>query len=166
MTTTQKLIDQQIRYNTVRVTKDGNNLGIMPIREAQNIAYDNGLNLVLMSDKSKPPICTIMDYTKYLYDQKKSKKKAHVIEQKEIRLRPVTEDNDLQIKMKQARSFLDNGKHVQIKVKFKRRELQHREQGRSIINKVIEILKDISTVTKPPKFEGECFLVQLIPNKK
>lgn len=151
-------VNDQIRISPVVVIKDNENLGEMSVKNALKLADDWGLDLVEIVPDQKPPICKIIDYGKFKYEQKmKEKSRKHnskTIETKEIRLRPVTDEHDLMIKINQASKFLSDGNNVLFRIKFKRRETNHKELGFGIINKVIDSLSEISSIKSDPVFSG------------
>nr|WP_330389969.1 translation initiation factor IF-3 [Tepidibacter formicigenes] len=163
-------MNEEIRDKEIRlISHTGEQLGIMSAREAQIIANDNNLDLVKISPNAKPPVCKIMDYGKYKYEQsrkeKESKKKQKTITVKEIRLRPAIEENDLNTKAKQAVKFLTKGDKVKVELRFRGRELGHKDAGIQVINKFIDCVKEVGTPAKPPKFEGNKLVVILDPKK-
>lgn len=154
------IINDQIRFQTVRVSDpNGNSLGIISIEEAKRIAEVQGLDLVLITEKANPPVCRILDSGKYRYEIQKKEKETRKkqaeskIETKEIRLRPVTDIHDIEIKSKRAMEFLEKGYHVKISVRFKGRELSNKEIGHDIIQKMFDMLGDIRYIKKVT-FEG------------
>ena len=164
-------VNRNIFAHTVRVTgEDGSPLGIMPLVQAQTLAWDQDLDLVEVAPQAKPPVCKIMDYGKFRFEESKKKKdqqaKNKPIQSKEIWLRPVSADNDIQTKVAQARKFLDEGRTVLVGVEFKRREMSYRDQGRQIIEKVIQLLANAAKPEAFPKFEGNNFSVRLKPLPK
>ena len=130
----------------------------MSAREAQIIANGKNLDLVKISPNAKPPVCKIMDYGKYKYEQarkeKEAKKKQKVLEVKEIRVTPNIEEHDFGFKSKNARKFLQDGNKVKITVRFRGREVNNSKAGEMVLNKFIENLEDVSIVEKSPKLEG------------
>lgn len=132
--------------------------GVVSTREAMEMAEAVGLDLVEISPNSDPPVCKILDYGKYKYEMHKkaveAKKKQKVVELKEIKLRPTIDDNDFNIKMRNARGFLEEGDKVKITLRFRGREMSHQELGTALLNKVKETLADISKVEYDAKFEG------------
>lgn len=152
-------VNQRIRFSPVVVIdKDGNNLGPKSIKDAQYMARKDSLDLVEVSPNSRPPVCRIMDYSKYKYEksikeknQKRNSKSAQV---KEIRLRPSIGKHDIETKVKSARKFLIQGNKVQFKLQYKRRENAHKDQGFSVMEQIIEELKDIGSVVSKPKLAG------------
>lgn len=132
-------------------------LGILDTSEALQTALDEGLDLVEVAPNERPPVCRIMDYGKFKYEQKKKQQKSskgHQVQLKEIRLRPKIGDHDIEFKMKQARQFLKEHDKVKLNVLFRGRENAHHERGREILTTMIEALDDVAKVEKPPGMEG------------
>ena len=152
-------INEQIRDKEVRVIgEDGEQLGIMSTKEAQKLADDAGLDLVKIAPTAKPPVCKIVDYGKYRYEQarreKEAKKKQKTIEIKEIRLSPNIDTNDLNTKMNAARKFLSKGDKVKVTLRFRGREMAHMASSKHILDDFAENLSDVATLEKAPKVEG------------
>ncbi|MDD6203215.1 MAG: translation initiation factor IF-3 [Lachnospiraceae bacterium] len=152
-------INEQIRDKEVRVVgEDGQQLGIMSVKEAQKLADDAGLDLVKIAPTAKPPVCKIVDYGKYRYEQirkeKEAKKKQKTVEIKEIRLSPNIDTNDLNTKMNAARKFLTKGDKVKVTLRFRGREMAHMANSKHILDDFAENLSDISVIEKAPKVEG------------
>lgn len=151
-------LNDQIRISPVRlVSAEGNVLGIMPTAEAQRLAVEAGLDLVEVAPNVRPPVCRIMDYGKFKYEQKKKQTKStkqHQQQVKEIRLRPKTGDHDIDFKVKQARTFLENRDKVKINVLFRGRENAHHEKGKEILMGVIAALDDIAKVEAIPRMDS------------
>ncbi len=152
-------INEQIRDKEVRVVgADGEQLGVMPTKEAQKLADDAGLDLVKIAPTAKPPVCKIVDYGKYRYEQvrreKEAKKKQKTVEVKEIRLSPNIDTNDLNTKMNAARKFISKGDKVKITLRFRGREMAHMANSKHILDDFAENLADVATVEKAPKVEG------------
>ncbi len=164
-------VNFQIRIPQVRVMQNGEQLGIMPTEKARNLAYDQGLDLVEMVPNANPPVCHILDYSKYKYEQK-VKHKDHMKKQremvqavKEIRLSPAIGQHDLDIKIKHIIEFLNEEKKVQIYMKFRSREMQHKDVGFEKINQILEKCKESANVELYPKFEGSKLICRLAPQK-
>jgi len=157
-----KALDVQV------IGSDGNNLGIMQLKQAIQMAKDEGLDLIEISPNANPPVCKIMDMGKYKYDlQKKAnqaKKKQKIVSLKEIKLRPGTEIHDYNFKIKNAKKFISKGDKVKFTVKFKGREMQHVELGKDLMKRIIEDTKDIGKVETHPKFEGRQMIMIIQPN--
>lgn len=158
-TISELFINEQIRDKEVRVVgAQGEQLGIMSTKEAQKLADDAGLDLVKIAPTAKPPVCKIVDYGKYRYEQvrreKEAKKKQKTVEIKEIRLSPNIDTNDLNTKMNAARKFISKGDKVKITLRFRGREMAHMANSKHILDDFAENLADIATVEKAPKVEG------------
>ena len=157
-----KALDVQV------IGSDGNNLGVMQLKQAIQQARDEGLDLIEISPNANPPVCKIMDMGKYKYDlQKKAnqaKKKKKVVSLKEIKLRPGTKINDYNLKIKKAKKFITKGDKVKFTVKFKGREMQHINLGRDLMKRIIDDTKDIGKVETHPKFEGRQMIMIIQPN--
>ena len=156
-----KALDVQV------IGSEGKNLGVMQLKQAIQLAKDEGLDLIEISPNANPPVCKIMDIGKYKYDlQKKAnqaKKKQKTVSLKEIKLRPGTETHDYNFKIKNAKKFIGKGDKVKFTVKFKGREMQHTELGKELMNKIIEETKDIAKVESQPKFEGKQMVMIIQP---
>ena len=153
------MINEQIRDREVRlIGADGEQLGIVSSREAQKIADEAGLDLVKIAPNAKPPVCKVIDYGKYRYEQarkeKDAKKKQKTVELKEIRLSPNIEANDLNTKMNAAKKFLAKGNKVKITLRFRGREMAHVEASKHILIEFAQKLEDVAVVEKLPKLEG------------
>lgn len=139
------------------VDQNGQMLGVIPTPDALRTAFDAGLDLVEVAPNERPPVCRIMDYGKFKYEQKKkhsSASKPHQVQLKEIRLRPKTGDHDIDFKVKQARDFLVHKDKVKLNVIFKGRENAHHDRGREMLAEIITALQDVSKIEKPPGLEG------------
>ena len=152
-------INEQIRDKEVRVIgEDGEQLGIMPSREALRLAEEAGLDLVKIAPTAKPPVCKIVDYGKFRYEQarkeKEARKKQKIIEIKEIRLSPNIDTNDLNTKISAARKFITKGDKVKITLRFRGREMAHMANSKHILDDFAEALSDIASIEKAPKVEG------------
>jgi len=149
------------------ITEKGEQFGVAKIEDALRMADEAQLDLVEISPNSKPPVCKILNYGKYRYDKEKqkknNKKKQHVVHVKEIRLRLNTGDNDLLIKLKKAKKFLQNGDKLKITVMFRGREIQRKDIGILMLSKVEELLSEISKVDKKPNLEGQRLTLVLSP---
>jgi len=141
-------------------------LGIMPVTQALRLAEEKGLDLVEVAPNANPPVCRIMDYGKYKYEQSKKekshKKKQAATQVKEIRLRPKIEEHDYEFKLKHARKFLEGGHKVKATVMFRGREMAHQEFGHALIKRFIEDLADIAKVVREPTMEGRQIVVYLV----
>ena len=159
-------INGQIRAKEVQlIGDDGEKLGTISIKEALEQAEEKGLDLVLVAPNAKPPVCKIMNYGKYRFEQskkeKEAKKKQKVLEVKEIRITPNIEEHDFGFKCKNARKFLEDGNKVKITVRFRGREINNSKMGEQVLDKFIEALEDIATVEKRPKLEGKNMFIML-----
>lgn len=152
------------------VDVDGSQLGVMTPYDAMQRAQERGLDLVEVAPNANPPVCRIMDYGKYKYELKKkaaaSKQKAHAAILKEVKLRPRTDEHDLDFKLKNARRFLIEGDKVKVTLMFRGREIVHTELGREQLDKVKEMLADIAAVENPPRMEGRFLSMILVPNRE
>ena len=153
------MINEQIRDREVRlISENGEQLGIMSAREALKIAQEAELDLVKIAPMAKPPVCKIIDYGKYKYEQtrkeKEAKKKQRTVEIKEVRLSPNIDKNDLNTKVNNARKFISKGNKVKVTLRFRGREMAHVQQSRHILDDFAELLSDIASVEKAPKLEG------------
>jgi len=162
-------INHRIRSLDVQViSSGGENLGILPIKKAIEIAKGESLDLIEISPNANPPVCKIMDIGKYKYDMQKkaskAKKNQKTVNLKELKLRPGTEIHDYNFKIKNAKKFLTKGDKVKFTVKFKGREMQFTQQGRDLMNRIIEDTKDLGKVELNPKFEGKQMIMIIQPN--
>lgn len=157
-----------IRAREVRVVdQDGEQLGIMPIEDALRLSEERGFDLVEVAPDGKPPVCRIMDYGKYKYQQSKrlqqAKKKQKIVSIKEIKLRPKTEEHDYQFKTQHVRRFLQDGHKAKVTVMFRGREMAHVELGRRILDRITIDMEDIAVVEQMPKQEGRNMIMVLSP---
>ena len=153
------MLNEQIRDKEVRlIGADGEQLGIVSSKEAQRLADEAGLDLVKIAPTAKPPVCKIIDYGKYRYEQarkeKEAKKKQKTIELKEIRLSPNIDTNDLNTKINAAKKFIEKGNKVKVTLRFRGREMAHMNQSKYILDDFAEALADVAVVEKAPKVEG------------
>ena len=150
-------MNDQIRISPIRVVgADGAQLGVIPTSKAMELAREADMDLVEVAPNERPPVCKIMDFGKFKYEQKKrvAKQKQHQVQVKEIRVRPKTGDEDIRVKVKKARDFLEHKDKVLVNVLFRGREMAHIEEGRRVMNEVIVALDDVAKVEKPPSMEG------------
>jgi translation initiation factor IF-3 len=152
-------INDQITAEEVRlISQDGEQLGIVPLEEALEKAADSGVDLVEVAPLAKPPVCKIIDYGKMLYEaakkEKEAKKKQHTISVKEVRMRPKTDDHDLEFKVKHARKFLEQKNRVKFSVFFRGREMDHTDLGEVLLKRVLVMLEDIAKVESSIRQEG------------
>ena len=164
------MINGQIRDKEVRVIgEDGEQKGVMPIKEAMRLAQEAELDLVKIAPKAQPPVCKIIDYGKYRYElarkEKEAKKKQKVVEVKEIRMSPNIESNDLQTKTNAAKKFLTKGNKVKVTLRFRGREMTHMQSSKHILDDFAESLADVAIIEKAPKVEGRSISMVLSEKK-
>ena len=167
----EHLINEEITVAKVRlVGEDGEQLGIVPIDEAQNLSIDKGLDLVMIAPKAEPPVCRIMDYGKFRFEQEKrekeAKKKQQVVEVKEIQLSCNIGEHDFQTKLNHAFRFLKDGNKVKVCVRFKGREMRHTELGMDIVMRFAEAASEYAQIDKKPVLEGRNLTLFLAPIKQ
>lgn len=152
------------------IDENGAQVGIVPARDALEMAEERGLDLVEVAPNAVPPVCRIMDYGKFRYEQTKKEREARKnqkqVEIKQIRLEPKTDDHDLNVKAKQARRFLLEGDKVKFNMRFRGREIFHPDIGRAILEQMAEALRDIAVVEQHPLMEGRVLSLTLAPNAK
>ena len=153
-------VNERIRIREVRlIDQTGRQVGVVATERAMAMAREAGLDLVEVAPDSRPPVAKIMDYGKYKYERKKqqqeSRKKAHAVQVKEVRLRPKTDRHDFDVKLGRARKFLLDGDMVQVNMMFRGRELAHIEVGRQVVDRFVTALEDIAKMDRPPIFEGK-----------
>ncbi len=152
------------------INSDGSQVGILPLKEAMRIAEEQGLDLVEVAPGAKPPVCRIMNYGKYKYQQSKrthdARKHQTVIQVKEVKLRPRTEEHDFEFKLRHAQRFLSDGNKVKVSVLFRGREMAYPEHGMEVINRFIEGVKDLMVVEQPPRLEGRNMVAILSPKSQ
>lgn len=164
-------VNGSIKFSPVIVIdKDGSNLGQLPLQRAKDIASEYGLDLVEISPNSRPPVCRIMDFGKFKFEQKLKEKKQKKQQQKqsqtkEIRLSPSIQDHDIDTKLKAATKFLIAGQKVNVKLEFKRREIAHKDIGFDVVNKFVERLKDHGSPLGKPKSEGKSIFCTIDPRE-
>jgi translation initiation factor IF-3 len=161
-------VNERIRIKEVRViSPDGTQLGILPIEQALQTAYGLSLDLVEVAPEARPPVCRIMDYGKYRYEQSKkareAKKKQTIIELKEIKLRPKTEEHDFQFKARHAERFLKEGNKAKVTIMFRGREVIRMDRGKAVLDRFVEALKEVAVVEQPAKVEGRNMTLILAP---
>ncbi|MEO5988288.1 MAG: translation initiation factor IF-3 [Candidatus Eisenbacteria bacterium] len=166
--TQEPRVNERIRIPQVRVIgDDGAQLGILTTREALAMAQSKGMDLVEVAPTARPPVCKIMDYGKFKYEEnraaKKAKKNQHQMQLKEVKMRPKIEDHDYNFKLKHAREFLDNRDKVKFTVTFRGREMAHQELGYKIIQQVIVDLGEVANIESPPRSEGRTISMVLSP---
>ena len=160
------MINEQIRDREIRlIGEDGEQLGIMSAREAMKIAQEAELDLVKIAPAAKPPVCKIIDYGKYKYEQarkeKEAKKKQKTVEVKEVRLSPNIDTNDWNTKINNAKKFISKGNKVKVTLRFRGREMAHVQQSKHILDDFAETLADVAVVEKPAKMEGRAMSMVL-----
>ncbi len=163
-------MNERIRAREVLVIdENGQKLGVMPTREALNLARERGLDLVEVSPNANPPVCRIMDFGKYKYQMQKkmheAKKKQKTIEVKTVKIRPRTDEHDMQVRIKQVRKFLEKGNKVKAIVMFRGREQAHVDLGEAQLLKIYDAVKDIAEMERKPKKEGRDMIMILAPKK-
>ena len=162
-------INERIRVSPIRlIGVDGEQVGIVATSDALQRARENGLDLVEVSPNSRPPVCRILDYGKFKYEQTKkektAKKKQHAFQLKEMRYRPKIDEHDFQFKTKHVREFLESGSKVRVFVMFRGREMAHTEFGAKVLERVVLELQDIATVEMTMKMEGRNMSMVMAPN--
>ena len=154
----------------VRLVKPDGDHGIYEIDEARAIARELGLDLVEIAPSAKPPVCKIIDYSKYRYEQQKkekeARKKQHQTQLKEVRFRPHTDTHDFEFKTKHARGFLEDGNKVRAYVQFRGRDIIYKDAGMDLLRRFIGELQDLAKIDQPPKMEGRRMTTILAPQKK
>ncbi len=161
----------EIRVPRVRVIgSDGEMIGVLSRDEALRMAEDEGLDLVEIQPNADPPVCKVMDFGKFRFEQQKkaseAKKKQKQVEIKELKFRPVTDDGDYQIKLRNMRRFLAEGDRVKVVVRFRGREMSHTELGLAMTRRIEEELKDEAVIEQRPKMEGRQMIMMVAPKKK
>ena len=163
-------INDQITEPKLRLVGDNIEQGIYSTREALRIAEEMGMDLVMITEKANPPVCKIIDYKKFLYEQKKKQKEIQAnavkIVVKEIRFGPQTDDHDFEFKKKHARTFLEEGAKVKAYVFFKGRSIVYKEQGEILLLRLAQELEDVGKVESMPKLEGKRMIMIIAPKKK
>ena len=162
------MINEQIRDREVRlVGADGEQVGIVSIKEAQQLANEKGLDLVKIAPQAKPPVCKIMDYGKYRFDiakkEKEARKKQKTVNVKEVRFSASIEKHDFETKLRNAQKFLKAGDKVKISVLFRGREMMHTQKGRDLLDQAVKILEELGDVEQRPKFEGRNMVIVVAP---
>ena len=161
-------MNDRIRAPEIRlIGADGENVGVVSPARALDMAHDAGLDLVEISPNATPPVCKIMDFGKYKYEQQKreseARKKQKVIEIKEVKFRPNTDTNDYDVKMRNVFKFLENGDKVKVTLRFRGREMAHQELGRDLLNRVAEDVKELGKIENMPKMEGRQMIMMIGP---
>ncbi|HEV7368890.1 translation initiation factor IF-3 [Arenibaculum sp.] len=161
-------VNREINVRSVRlIDADGEMIGVVTLRDALAAAEDAGLDLVEVSPNADPPVCKILDYGKFKYEAQKraneARKKQKIIEVKEIKLRPNIDDNDYDVKLRNARRFLDEGDKVKVTMRFRGREMAHQDLGMNVLVKVRDDLQELAKVEQMPKLEGRQMVMVLAP---
>ncbi|WP_054951447.1 translation initiation factor IF-3 [Numidum massiliense] len=162
------LVNENIRAREVRlIGPKGDQLGIRSLRDALQLARESNLDLVNVAPNARPPVCRVMDYGKYRYEQskreKEARKKQKVISLKEVRLSSTIEEHDFQTKLRNAKKFIKAGDKVKCSIRFRGREITHQDIGREILGRIAEELKDEAEVERRPKLEGRSMIMILVP---
>ncbi|WP_332460243.1 translation initiation factor IF-3 [Pseudophaeobacter flagellatus] len=160
--------NEKIRASEIRlIGADGENVGVVHPAKAMDMAHEAGLDLVEISPNATPPVCKIMDFGKFKYEQQKreseARKKQKIIEVKEVKFRPNTDTNDYEVKMRNVYKFLETGDKVKITLRFRGREMAHQNLGRQLLERVAEDVKDLGKVENMPKMEGRQMVMMIGP---
>nr|P33319.1 RecName: Full=Translation initiation factor IF-3 [Proteus hauseri]AAC36812.1 translation initiation factor IF3 [Proteus vulgaris] len=170
--TRQNRINSEIRAHEVRLTGlDGEQIGVVSLKEALEKAEEAGADLVEISPNAEPPVCRIMDYGKFLYEKSKTlkeqKKEQKVIQVKEVKFRPGTDEGDYQVKLRNLIRFLEDGDKAKVTLRFRGREMAHQQIGMEVLNRIRQDLDELATVESfPNKIEGRQMIMVLAPKKK
>jgi len=169
ISSTSYRVNRSIRARKVRlITETGDNLGVVDVNEALDLADNAGLDLVEVAPNADPPVCRIMDYGKFQYEQAKKEREARkqqkTVEVKEIRLRPKTDDFHIGISVRNARKWLKDGMKVKVRVRFRGREITYPEIARERLDQIAKDLEDVAIIEQPPLMEGRTMLMLLAPN--
>lgn len=164
-------INHEIRIEEVRlIDETGKQLGIYPTREALRMAQDRGLDLVEVAPNARPPVCRILAYGKYMYERSRREREARKAQKqsevKEIRLRPKIAEHDVMVKVKRARQFLADGAKVRVRVRFRGREITHKEIAKELLDRIAEQMSDVAIIEQRPAMEGYTMLMILAPAGK
>lgn len=162
--------NEEIQASQVRlISSEGEQIGVVPLEQAQETAQEEGLDLVEVVPNAEPPVCRIMDYGKFRFEQSKKKnaarKKSKQIQVKEVKFRPNTEEGDYQVKLRNLQKFLDQGDKAKVTLRFRGREMAHRDIGARLLERVKDDLEEIATVEQFPKLEGRQMIMVLSPRK-
>lgn len=148
---------------------NGEQVGILSLREALRLAEERGLDLVEVAPMAKPPVCRVMDFGKYKYElskrEREARKKQHVVSIKEVKMRLAIDDNDFEVKAKNAQRFLADGDRVKVTVMFRGREIVHSDLGRRLLERLADMVKDLGTVERAPRIEGKNMVMILAPKQ-
>ncbi len=167
----QPIINERVRFPKIRVIdSDGSQLGIITPQEALQVAIEKELDLVLVSDKADPPVCRIMDYGKYKFEQEKkareARKKQHTADVKEVKMRYKIEEHDYQVRINQAKRFLEAGDKVKATITFRGREIQHSDLAEELLQRMSQDLQEVAEIQQAPKKEGRNMMMLLSPKKE
>ncbi len=162
------LINEQIREKEVRlIGAEGEQIGVTPLQEAQRLAAEAGLDLVMIAPKAKPPVCKIMDFGKHKFDvakrEKEARKKQKTISVKEVRFSASIEKHDFDTKLRNAKKFLEAGDKVKVSVMFRGREMMHTQSGRELLEEAAKILEEFGDIEQRPRFEGRSMVIMVVP---
>jgi len=159
--------NERIRISPVLVIKDDQNLGVMPTMQALRLAREAGLDLVEVNPQARPPVCRIIEFGKFRYEQTQKEKlqKKRPSEPKEVQLSPVIGEHDLQVKIKAVMRFLEEGRPVVVRMLFKARQITHKDIGRGIVNRMIDEVEAFGVLVKTPSFQGNTLMFTLNPKK-
>ena len=165
------LFNEKIPFKEILVIDaDGTQLGVMSKRDAQNIANKQNLDLLCVAPKAKPPVCKVLDYGRYHFEQQKkakeAKRKQHVVEMKSLRLSPVVDTHDFETKVRHAQKWIEQGMRVKVDMRFRGRLITRQEVGRKIMNDFIDALEEVALVEKKPKLEGNTMSDTLAPKNE
>lgn len=163
-------VNEQIRIREVRlIGENGEQLGIMPTREALRLAYERGLDLVEVAAAARPPVCRIMDYGKFKYEQSKKEREARkrqkTINIKEVRMTPKIEEHDFDVKARSAEKFLRDGDKVKVSIRFRGREIVHSNLAHEIMMKLADEVKEVGAMEREPRVEGRSMIMILSPKE-
>ncbi|MGQ9498014.1 MAG: translation initiation factor IF-3 [Desulfotomaculales bacterium] len=164
-------VNEEIRAREVRVIDtDGTQIGVIPFRDALRLAEERGLDLVEVAPQARPPVCRLMDFGRYKYEQskreKEARKKQRIISVKEIKLRPSIEDHDFQVKAKNTMRFLKDGDKVKVTLIFRGREIVHPQLGHQLLERLAQQVQDLAIIEKQPKLEGRNMIMILAPKQE
>ena len=165
-----QLVNDNIKFSKVRlIDAEGNMVGVVPIEEAQKAAEEADLDLVCISANPDNPVCRIMDYGKYLFEQskreKEAKKKQKETELKEVGMKLTTDTHDIEVKQKMVSRFLKNGDRVKVKIRYRGREMAYQQQGYAVMEKFMEGIEEYGQIDKQPKIEGRDMVMFVVPKK-
>ena len=170
ISTKEYRVNEHIRAREVRLVGQEGMIGVVPMRDALNMARERGLDLVEVSPNADPPVCRLMDYGKFLYEKAKRERKARkaqkTVDVKEIRLRPKTGEHDVDFKLRDATRFLQQGYKVKVRIQFRGREITYPELGRELLEQFAQRLSEVSEIESPPRLEGRSMLMILNPSSR